>query len=150
MDRSERIWAAGFLSGKGHIAFVGTSYVHLTIGMVDEDTIRRFHEIVGVGTIYARDRSDQGHQTFYRWVAAHKLDVRHVLMSTLPWLEGQRKEKAKQALVRLARVRTVGHNGRCSRGHPMKSINLYVSPKGRRQCRMCLRRRDRKRARTDK
>jgi hypothetical protein len=36
----------------------------------------------------------------------------------------------------------------CRRGHPLSGENLYTSPDGRNQCRICARMRNRKRART--
>jgi hypothetical protein len=62
--------------------------VHL--GSTDQDTVARFHAIVGVGNVTIRDRPDPNHKRQWVWQSAAVDDVRHVLRLLAPWL-GQRR-----------------------------------------------------------
>jgi hypothetical protein len=45
----------------------------------------------------------------------------------------------------LGRTVVAFHNATCTKGHPLSGPNLYLSPKGQRQCRVCRRAREARR-----
>src|SRR3990167_124959 len=96
-------WAAGIFEGEGCFKFrVSQNSVGLSVGMSDEDAVRSFHEIVGVGSVRTRNRnapSWQSHwKTQYVWEAQAVADVRPLIEKLLPWLHQRRREQALKAL----------------------------------------------------
>jgi hypothetical protein len=141
--RETRIaWAAGLFEGEGCIAN-GTSRhsVHLQLVMTDEDVVRRFHRIVGVGAVALREPPSlvgRGCKTQWSWYVYSVEDVRRTLVEFLPYFGTRRRERAEQAFSTLS-----GNRGAralrttCLRGHPYDENNTRYHADGSRYCREC-------------
>ncbi len=91
-------WAAGLFEGEGCI---GPDEVRLK--MTDEDVVRRFAAIVGVGTVYPPYRQAQLNRLpAWQWVTARRRNVEIILTRFLPYFGQRRAAKARQTLALLA------------------------------------------------
>jgi hypothetical protein len=98
---AEIAWAAGIFEGEGtfstHTVY-GKIYPQAGVEMNGEDVVRRYHEIVGVGTL--RQRKDRGDCRF----ASTVQDIAgfRALVDLLePWLGERRKARAQEVLTYL-------------------------------------------------
>jgi len=48
---SEIAWAAGLFEGEGYLSLSGGVRPYAGLNMTDEDVVRRFHEVIGVGSV---------------------------------------------------------------------------------------------------
>lgn len=151
MPTTEEIaWAAGLFEGEGSFKFrAGQHSVGMMLGMSDEDCVRSFHRVVGVGAVRVRNRNAPSWKKHWKtqhiWEAQALADVKPLIEKFLPWLHSRRGEQARKALSILStnygRRETRTH---CKRGHPLAGDNLYINPaSGYRQCRTCHRNRER-------
>lgn len=105
MTGEETAWAAGLFDGEGHIGFVGKHSVVMQLGMTDEDVVRRFHTVVGVGRLSGPySNGPRGRKPVWLWAAQHTPDVRELLVALKPWLGERRSARADAALARCANV----------------------------------------------
>jgi hypothetical protein len=95
--RDEEIaWAAGLFEGEGCVTRVRD---RLTPALVntDEEVIRRFHEMIGIGILYGpyESAAKDGYtrRPFFRWVVS-TYDALDVLQLLLPWLSQRRLDRA--------------------------------------------------------
>lgn len=141
MDKINRAWVIGLFEGEGSIVFNTRGHgVTLSIQMIDEDVIRKFHSLVGMGSVGGPyKKSNTKHQDSWTWRTARAVDVKTLLEDWLPSLGERRQQRVVQALERLKlsevpEIRTV-----CRRGHSWVKENIYIAPKtGRRECRECI------------
>jgi len=98
-DRSTEAvaWAAGLFEGEGYVSRSKDGGTRIGIEMCDEDVVRRFAEIVGVGNVTER-ASRKGWQVSYHWRAADRWDVADVLRTLRPFMGERRGRKADEAL----------------------------------------------------
>lgn len=98
MTPEEVAWAAGFFDGKGTI-FSEHGRLRLTVRVVDEEAVRRFAEIVGVGKVYGPYANTQADGWKRRpsamWVAVGS-SAEHLLEKFWPWLTPRRREQAQR------------------------------------------------------
>jgi hypothetical protein len=94
---AEIAWAAGIFEGEGsfstHTVYSKT-YPRASVEMNDEDVVRRYHEIVGVGTFLQRKRPDLRYISVVQDIAGFRALVD--LLS--PWLGARRQAKAQQII----------------------------------------------------
>lgn len=145
-------WAAGVFEGEGSISGLGKNRLRprLAMNMTDEDVMRRFHEIVGVGYINGPfvprglrvDGSPRKQQ--WRWTADKFEWVQAVLTAFWPWL-GDRRRARTVEMLRTAKTRLpeYGWQTHCAKGHPFDIANTRMTPR-RRVCRTCCRDIDRR------
>ena len=99
----ERAWAAGLFEGEGCFSTVrslrshGRVALRASLGMTDEDTVRRFHAIVGVGAIHVRHRA--GVKSHWIWQVHTIEGFRHVFGLLEPWLGDRRRARATELIV---------------------------------------------------
>src|SRR5271166_6037972 len=90
-------WAAGIFEGEGSFSshtVNGKTYPHAAVEMKDEDIVRRYHEIVGVGTFSQRNVRDSRYTSSVQDIAGFR-----ALVDLLePWLGIRRRAKARQIL----------------------------------------------------
>jgi len=96
-------WLAGLYEGEGTLyrqtdARNGSVSYHLRLPMTDEDTVRRAHEIAGVGYVYALPRRQVGWKPQWVWVVRRRDDIAHVIRDLLPWLGNRRATDARRFL----------------------------------------------------
>jgi hypothetical protein len=66
--------------------------------MTDEDEVRDFAQIVGVGNIIVKSPKMDHHLPQWVWGVYRYVDVRHVVMLLAPWLGSRRLVQATNAL----------------------------------------------------
>lgn len=89
------IWAAGLFEGEGCIYLAKRGRmrsIQLSVGMNDEDVVRRFHEAVGVGAVYVRPHN--GRAEFFTWQANSLEAAQHVITLFWPFFSERRRAKA--------------------------------------------------------
>lgn len=99
MRAADVAWAAGLFEGEGclHLSrtdYKGTDYARAVavVTMTDEDIVRRFHMIVGVGRIY-RPQRREGRKPQWRWQVADKAGFAEFTALIEPWLGVRRLAK---------------------------------------------------------
>ena len=107
--------------------------------MSDEDVVRKFHQILGLGNVYG-PRVDQRKPTYkplWTWCVGGSGKVQAVLAAMWPFLGSRRKAKAEETLLQCAARAPHGkYKKRCKRGHELAGDNLYES-NGHRACVTC-------------
>jgi len=100
MDDQQRIaWAAGLFEGEGSISSSRERQVRLRLWMTDEDVVRRFCEIVGVGHVKGPyGPYDRGTKQLWAWDLIKKADVKKVLEMFQPWLGARRLDQILTAM----------------------------------------------------
>lgn len=147
-DRSDLAWTAGLFEGEGCITDASpktTKVVHpiLQLKMTDEDVVRRFRDIVGHGVVRIENHRKSHWKTIWRVrITGHEI-VQATIAAFWPWLGRRWRERAVEVLRAYKDSNPHPGKGRpaqelCKRGHPRSGDNLYVSPKGKRNCRLCL------------
>jgi hypothetical protein len=96
-------WAAGLFEGEGCIMSSGPSRYHgiqLTLNSTDEDVVRKFYEIVGVGNFSGpfMYKSSKMKKPQWRWQTAKQAHVLFVICKFFPYLSQRRKEKAVEVI----------------------------------------------------
>jgi hypothetical protein len=104
-------WAAGLFEGEGCFSIntregrPRSSVATCQLRMVDEDVVRAFHEVVGVGALRLLHQSPQreakGYQPVWAWYSGAQRDVRHVIEMFYPYLGDRRKKRADELLALL-------------------------------------------------
>jgi hypothetical protein len=146
-DKQNIAWAAGLFEGEGHAGVRrhdgrGTkAQPALQLTMTDEDVVRRFADVIGVGAVYARPASGPNRKPTWGWSVQSASDVRYVVERLWPFLGIRRREQAMEALEAAAKIGESA--GFCKRGHDLSQPeHLYVHRKtGKRHCRTCTRER---------
>lgn len=135
---AETAWLAGIYEGEGSCAIRGSS-PRLDITMTDEDVIRKYHDLIGIGNVRVRPiRGD--YKQCYTWgVGGH--DAVLVLQLLLPWLGQRRTQRANEAINAWSDLRTTTRKGdtHCLHGHELTPDNVYSPYKNgnSRGCRTC-------------
>ena len=101
----EAAWAAGIFEGEGSIsqsAYRRNTW-YLRINMTDEDVVRRFHEVVGCGSVTGpkpngKRLDGEDKKLVWTWGAGAQGDVTHILSLFLPYMGKRRKLRALEAL----------------------------------------------------
>lgn len=108
-NREDLAWAAGLFEGEG---FVGPHDYRkhrpawmMAVVMTDEDVVRRFHRIVGVGTVCgpAKPRAE-GHLPTWRWQVASRKYIYALCVALWPFMGRRRQERMTQAIQELPPV----------------------------------------------
>ena len=94
------LWLVGLFEGEGSIFYYqntpNSMSWRLKMKMTDEDVMRRFHKLIGVGKFYYEP--NKNHKPAWNWVCYRKDEVRKVLEAFLPHLGHRRAFKAQNAL----------------------------------------------------
>jgi hypothetical protein len=154
MEREQLAWAAGLFEGEGcfnaHRRSDGQYSVQARLAMTDEDVVRRFAAIVGLGRVYGPISRQSGRKPTYDWASGDARDVCAVIKLLLPWLGNRRTAKAAE-VAEIAAAIGPKHSDRthCPKGHPYagENLRLYVGQDGAtaRICRTCANERERQR-----
>lgn len=99
-------WAAGLFEGEGCFSSRlpqdvkhGHRYACAALVMTDEDEVREFHELVGVGKVYANAiPANKKHSSTWGWHAQRRSEVEQVALLLAPWLSQRRLIQAVNVL----------------------------------------------------
>ena len=114
------------------------AYLHLSMGMTDEDVVRRFQRIMGVGWIHVEKRETKGWKTMYVWTARSRSDVAVAVKILRPWLGERRAARLAEIEPQVtATRRRPGPRPQCAKGHPLTGRNAKPNGPGKVVCRRC-------------
>src|SRR5262245_8880156 len=100
-------WAVGLFEGEGCIHLGdGRRGPRLDLKMTDRDVVERFAAWSEVGKVRRKrpDAFKPHYKTQWTWDAAHRDEVRRLLVVMLPWFGERRKAKALEALAQLDEI----------------------------------------------
>jgi hypothetical protein len=109
--RENLAWMAGVFEGEGYVQGRPRSYVRAdgrpfttvgfrcAISMIDEDVIRTFHELAGVGTCNGpRQSPSMKHRPLWDY-RAHGADAYALAVAMWPWLKQRRRDQLQTAIL---------------------------------------------------
>lgn len=109
-SQSSVAWAAGLFEGEGCFTQHRSSPQRrdgvkpvsavATLVMTDEDVVRRFHSVVGVGVVRPERRSlkNRRWKDVWVWQGAGFENTQHIVTLFWPWLGSRRRARAAQVL----------------------------------------------------
>lgn len=106
-SRTDLAWLAGLYEGEGSCSTrVGTSKRYgtpmgscsLSLGMTDEDVVRRAREIFGFGKVYREPRQRHGHKDMFVYSVSRFEFVQAAIAMVWPWLGQRRRAQALECL----------------------------------------------------
>jgi hypothetical protein len=102
--REHLAWAAGLFEGEGSFTCrrqLAHRYwsMQAELGMSDEDRVRQFHRVVGIGNVTGPHPNGKANwKPMYRWKVGSFEGVQMVVVLLWDWLGPRRKAKAKELL----------------------------------------------------
>lgn len=105
----EAAWCAGLFDGEGTIfARIhksrrcpnGSIRVHMALNMTQEEPVRHFHQVIGVGRVVSIPIPPGGRLPQWRWQTTAEADIRCALALLWPYLSPFKKSQACVALAR--------------------------------------------------
>ena len=101
VSREDLAWASGLFEGKGCISGWTVDghkrYFHTTLSTTDEDVIRKFHLIVGVGTVTGPFQKAH-YKPYWRFRTSSFEEGQALIAVLWSWLGTRRKAKAVEVL----------------------------------------------------
>lgn len=133
-SEQEFAWACGLFEGEGSITHKkskGRVLRVLSLGSTDEDVVRRFHKVVGVGKVRGPYRSNgprslPTHKPIWHWTCGRWVDGAPLLERMMPFLGDRRREKAMDYLAHPPKRIQMGTH--CTKGHELTEDNVYRPP----------------------
>jgi hypothetical protein len=104
MNKLDLAWAAGLYEGEGSICARKDkpASAAMSLGMTDEDVVRRFAQIVGFGNVYPRPRANAsghlGNKLMWYWQTGRYEHVQAAIAMFWPWLGTRRRAQASRVL----------------------------------------------------
>jgi hypothetical protein len=142
-SRENLAWAGGLFEGEGCISQKTWGTAVMRLQMTDEDTVRRFARIVGVGQLSGPHEHGVGRKQTWIWSLCKSDYVIAIIAALWPFLGIRRQSKATEVMKtfgeRFGKRRRASH---CLYGHEFTPENTFWS-KGHRSCRECGRRKSR-------
>jgi hypothetical protein len=147
MTQFELGWVVGIIEGEGCMAMLnnpnrtGYAYPSVKVSMTDEDTVRRLHELTGIGAFrpIPRTASTKAHyKDQWTWAVGAESECQALLVQILPHLSERRAEAAWSVLDLIDKRREMRDqkNLLCGNGHPRDEYG-YRDHADNQRCRMC-------------
>lgn len=151
-DPLDVAWAAGLFEGEGSVSVVPNTarsrriYMRLDMHSTDDDVLKRFGAVVGVGRVrgpYLTNGKNHKphHKPYWTWSITGR---RALLLAThAPFadqLGSRRRSRIAEVIAILGKQPPHSGNGNkthCPQGHPYDEENTYRAPTGGRMCRKC-------------
>lgn len=136
IDSRELAWAAGLFEGEGSFSLTKENYPkpRAALTMSDEDSVRRFHRAVGVGSVGNPRLPAGGTKEVWTWYASKFEEFQAVVLFL--WFGLGQRRRARAVAV-LQGVRYV-NAGTCKNGHPRTPENRLHRTKNY-ECKLCAR-----------
>lgn len=134
----ELYWAAGFMEGEG--SFCSQRYlITATAVQVQRQPLERLQALFG-GCLRSFRRKAVTGEVYHRWELVGRRAAA-VAMTLFTLMSPRRQEQIRAALAKWVSVKSrqqlVAERTHCTSGHPLSGSNLYVNPRGWRQCQTC-------------
>jgi hypothetical protein len=104
MSYGELQWLAGIFEGEGTVCFVPTltNSAHgrwdAQMSMTDEDIVRRFHSLIGIGSVIVKPPQRNGWQRQWRWKISAQEDVLNFCALLQPYMGERRAAKMAECV----------------------------------------------------
>jgi hypothetical protein len=113
----------------------------MVLGMTDEDVVRKFHRIVGIGSVGGPYMKGQPHwKPSWRWTCGGHNHVQALLAAFFIFLGTRRQAKTLEVLLSCHGMRRNRHTktlqAQCINGHEMTEANSYIK-NNKRRCKRC-------------
>lgn len=119
MTEADYAWAAGLFEGEGCLTWLKRpgqyNYPTTTLSMTDEDVVRRFAAIIGIGKVTMRKLKPNRKQE-WQWRAFGAAAMAHLDETIGPWLGSRRRAKLDEMLT--FQPRREGLHGKWIGGRP--------------------------------
>ena len=126
INRESVAWAAGLFEGEGSIVWCSLKnrnpklepwrVCQLSLHSTDEDVVRRFASVIGIGKVYGPyrypTREVPNRKPSWYWGVQNFERCQFVLALLWPWLCNRRRNKALEVLRLELQERPAGHNRR--------------------------------------
>jgi hypothetical protein len=96
MDATDRAWCAGLFEGEGCFTTSGPGRPRATLAMTDEDVVRKFHRLMGFGSVSSQHQLGIGTKTVWYWRVYSLSDVALAIDTLLPMLGERRAARAQE------------------------------------------------------
>jgi hypothetical protein len=152
MNTHELAWAAGFVDGEGHFAFLRgrrrtikegrrtIKNIALNITQKDRAPLVRFAKAVGVGRVSGRYGNGSG-RLYWRYSVTTFQGVQAATAKLWNWLGVRKRRQARKVIVGYVRTPRAKRgplpSAYCKMGHKRTARTTYVRSNGKRQCRIC-------------
>ncbi len=99
--RENLAWCGGLFEGEGNISFYlqgrKTDVLQslISIGSTDEDVIRKFHQIIGMGVVYGPYKN-KNYKPMWHWKVGRRDHALAFLYAIFPFLGKRRQEKTEK------------------------------------------------------
>jgi hypothetical protein len=96
----EVLWAAGLFEGEGWFTNSRTGthwYPKAGVQMADEEIIRRFHAVMGLGRVHGPYQKGSNRKPQWQWQANGR-EARQVIHRLLPYLGSRRQLRAMEVI----------------------------------------------------
>lgn len=97
-------WAAGLFEGEGTVLLY-KGWAKAALHMTDEDVVRSFHEVVGMGRVNGPFQGKGGRKPSWRWNADSYTKVARLFEMFRPYLGERRTLKFEEVLQMAAQPR---------------------------------------------
>lgn len=119
MSEAEIAWAAGLFEGEGNVALT-QSGIQIRLSMCDEDVVRRWGAVVGVGKCYGPYTRKVSPKPHWLWRISSTEEIIALFEAFRPWLGQRRIEQFE---------RTIAHRLSVPRGLPPgEECGFYSEP----------------------
>lgn len=137
--REDLAWAAGLFDGEGCITHRPKAPV-CVMAMTDEDVVRKFHSVVGIGSVFWAYRKNA--KPILYWTAAGFRSAQYVIALLWFRLGERRRARAVEIIKRFAAM--PGRRPKlCKRGHSLyDEQTTTINNSGARVCLICSRAKD--------
>jgi hypothetical protein len=102
--RIDIAWATGLFEGEGTMGVFGngakSKVTSMALIMSDEQTVRRFAAIVGIGSVYGPLNYKNSVKPLWRWRANRTYDCHRLIRRMWPLLGDRRREQARPIIER--------------------------------------------------
>jgi len=98
MNREEAAWCGGLFEGEGSMYLNKGRQPMASLAMTDEDTVRRFHRLVGFGAVYAKKVRKPRYKPAWTWQTSRAETVQALIAYIWPWLGARRQVRAREVL----------------------------------------------------
>jgi len=125
-------WVAGLFEGEGTIVVrenrtKAVYGLELSLASTDEDVVRLFRQVVGVGKIYGPYKYGENRKPYWKWQSYSGEDGVYVLEALLPYFLSRRATKAVAAIEAWEQRQLEPHYRRSRKGMGGKPTHRKVT-----------------------
>lgn len=102
MELVDAAWLAGLFEGEGCIGWSDKGQAALTLASTDLDVIERVHQVVGLGSVVAKEPRTSNRKPYWIWKVGSQADFLSVADTIQPFLMSRRSARLDEVRALLA------------------------------------------------